>query len=72
MAKMTLKAARTNAGYNLDEAAALLGVSKTTLIKWEKGKTFPAVPSIEKICSVYHTHYDEIVFLPVDSLIANN
>lgn len=72
MAKMTLKAARTNAGYNQMEAASLLGISRATLIKWEKGKTFPDAPAIEKICSVYHTHYDDIVFLPKDSLLANN
>ena len=67
-AKMTLKAARVNAGYTQQEAAELLGIAKATLVKWEKGKTFPDAPAIEKICSVYHSHYDNISFLPSDSL----
>ena len=67
-AKMTLKAARVNAGYTQQEAASLLGIAKATLVKWEKGKTFPDAPAIEKICSVYKTHYDNISFLPIGSL----
>lgn len=66
MAKMTLRAARVNAGLSQTEAANLLNVSKTTLVKWEKGLTFPNVPAIEKICDLYRTHYDDIIFLPVN------
>lgn len=69
--KMTLRAARVNAGYSQMEAASLLGISKTTLVKWEQGRTFPDAPAIEKICSVYRTHYDNISFLPASSLKAN-
>ena len=67
-AKMTLRAARVNAGYTQEEAAKLLGIAKATLVKWEQGKTFPDAPAIEKICSVYRSHYDNISFLPSDSL----
>ena len=72
MTKVTLKAARINAGFNQHQAASLLNVSRTTLVKWEHGKTFPDVPAIDKICSLYGLHYDNISFLPNDSLIANN
>ena len=68
MSKLSLKAARINAGYNQEKAAALLGISKTTLIKWEQGKTFPNAAAIEKICTVYRVHYDDISFLPNGSL----
>lgn len=68
MPKLTLKAARINAGYNQKEAAKMLSISKTTLVKWENGKTFPNAAAIEKICSVYRMHYDDISFLPVNSL----
>ena len=71
MAKISLKAARINAGYNQTQAAALLNVTKTTLVKWEKGTTFPNALAIERICSVYKIHYDDISFLPSDSLLAN-
>ena len=34
--KITLKAARVNAGLTLEEAAKTLGISRSTLISWEK------------------------------------
>lgn len=71
MAKLSLRAARINAGYTQSDAAELLGVSKTTLVKWEQGKTFPNAAAIEKICSLYRVHYDDISFLPSGSLLAN-
>lgn len=67
MPKLSLKAARINAGYNQEQAASLLNISKATLVKWETGKTFPNAPAIEKICSVYRVHYDDITFLPSSS-----
>ena len=70
MAKMTLKAARINAGYNQSQAASLLNVTKTTLVKWEKGTTFPNALAIKRICSVYNICYDDISFLPSDSFLA--
>ena len=51
MKKISLKAARVNAGYSQKEAAELLGISNKTLCSWENGKTFPDQPMIEKICS---------------------
>ena len=64
MAQITLRAARINAGYTQKDAASMLGISKTTLIKWEQYKTFPDVSAVEKICALYHAHYDDISFLP--------
>lgn len=34
--KITLKAARVNAGLTIKEAAKLIGICETTLIRWEK------------------------------------
>lgn len=72
MTKMSLKAARINAGYTQRQAAALLKISITTLIKWEQGRTFPKASAIEKICDMYGVHYDDISFLPNSQLKANN
>lgn len=36
--KLTLKAARVNAGLTQTEFADALGVSKMTVLEWEKGK----------------------------------
>lgn len=63
---ITLKAARVNAGLTQKCAAERLGVSERTLMLWENGKTFPNVPSIEKIQKLYGISYSDIIFLPKD------
>lgn len=63
MKKISLKAARVNAGYSQKEAAALLGISNKTLCSWEKGKTYPDQPMIAKICELYGVTYDMIDFV---------
>lgn len=60
--KITLKAARINAGYSQRVAADLLDVSKSTLGNWESGKTFPSAEKIKKIESVYHVEYNDLIF----------
>lgn len=62
MDKISLAAARVNAGYSQKDAAAELGVSNKTLCNWENGKTFPDQPMIEKICALYRVSYDFIKF----------
>ena len=64
MPKITLSAARVNAGYSQKAAAELLGVSNKTLCNWENGKTYPDQPMIEKICNLYGVTYDMINFAP--------
>ena len=64
MTKITLSAARVNAGYSQKDAANLLEISNKTLCSWEKGKTFPDQPMIEKICELYGVTYDMINFAP--------
>ena len=39
MPKITLKAARVNAGMTQDEAAHRLGKTKQTIVNWEAGVT---------------------------------
>lgn len=64
MTKITLSALRVNAGYSQKKAAELLEISNSTLCNWEKGKTFPDQPMIEKICELYGVTYDMINFVP--------
>ena len=68
MVKMTLKAARVNAGLNQKEAADRLDVSNGTLCNWENGVTFPNVEQVEKICALYGVSYDNLIFLPTNPL----
>lgn len=62
MTKITLKAARVNAGFTQVEAAARIGVSVSTLKNWESGYTFPKQPQIELMCNVYGISYDVLFF----------
>jgi len=62
--KMTLEAARVNAGLLQKEAAEKLGISNKTLGKWENYESFPGADMIPKICDLYGVTYDHINFLP--------
>lgn len=68
MLKITLKAARVNAGLSQKEAAKLLKVSNKTLGNWEKGLSYPTVEKSRKICQLYGVPFDNLEFLPVCSL----
>lgn len=69
--KISLKAARVNAGFSQKEAAIRLGVSNKTLGNWENGITFPPADKILEICKLYGVSYDNLNFLPCNSLLAN-
>ena len=64
MEKISLKAARVNAGYSQTKAASLLNISRRTIQNWERGISFPDAAAIEKICALYRMHYDNISFCP--------
>lgn len=61
---ITLKAARINKGLTQAEAAERIGISETTLSKYENAKSFPDVMTIKRIEEVYSLEYKDIVFLP--------
>ena len=62
MPKITLKAARVNAGLSQGEAARCLNISVSTLRNWEAGKTFPNKPKIDAICELYGIAFDMLFF----------
>lgn len=63
---ITLKAARVNSGLNQKEAAKLIGVSRATIMSWEKYHSFPNVIHLRAIEVAYNVKYDDIIFLPSD------
>ena len=67
--KITLEAARVNAGYNQKTAAKLLHIDPYTLRNWEKGKTSPTLKKVKEIEQLYKMDIDHI-FLPY--YLANN
>lgn len=51
--KITLKAARINAGLSQSEAAEKMGVNVMTVSNWETGKTVPDVEDFKSLCELY-------------------
>lgn len=60
MLKITLTAARINAGYSIDEVAKILKKAKQTIISWEKGKTSMRVSDFQELCDLYKIPMDNI------------
>ena len=58
--KISLRAARVNAGLNLLPAAQALGIGKDTLIKWEKHSGLVTAEWQKKISEVYKIPMDNI------------
>ncbi len=53
MERAQLSAARHKKHWSLDEAAAEIGIDRSTLLRWEKGRTSPQPMHIRKLCEVY-------------------
>lgn len=64
--KISIKAARVNAGFTMVEAAKRLGISPSTLVSWEKNPEKISAANQDKIGSVYGISTDNIIFLPKD------
>jgi len=60
MKKITLKAARVNAGLTQTEAAEKIGVSATTIQNWESGKKDLRYSHFLKACEVYDMDPEQI------------
>jgi len=60
--RISLEAARVNAGMTQPQAAQALGISVATLLKWEKGTTVPPVDKAEKLVNMYGLQLDDVNF----------
>ena len=60
--KISLAAARVNAGFLQEVAAAKLHVTAETLRSWETGKTVPGYDKVMEICRLYNYPADYIFF----------
>ena len=65
MKAITLKAARVNAGYTQDAAAAALGITRETVRAYEQYRTSPDAQMILKIITLYGRTFDEILWAKV-------
>ena len=62
--KITLKAARVNAGYTQEEAAKEVKKSKNTIVSYESGKSIPDIETGKALAALYGVSVDDIIFLP--------
>lgn len=66
--KITMPAARKLAGLTQRDLAAMVGVSEATISNWERFKKEPTVSQAKKIGEACGVHYDDIIFLPSDTV----
>ncbi|EPS4400353.1 helix-turn-helix transcriptional regulator [Listeria monocytogenes] len=59
---ITLKAARTNIGYTVNEAAQLVGVHSQTLSKFEKDSSNIPLSLLNNLAKLYQVSEDNIFF----------
>lgn len=60
--KITLEAARVNAGYTQKEAAERVNCSVRTIIAWENGQNDIPVSKAEQLCKLYKRPLDSVIF----------
>jgi DNA-binding XRE family transcriptional regulator len=61
--KVTLPVARKIAKLTQKELGSMVGVSESTVINWEKGRTEPTVTQAQQISEVVGRPLDCIIFL---------
>ena len=57
-----LRAARVNAGFSQSEVVDMLGISKNTLISYEKYRSKPDIEMAQKLAGLYGMTVDDIIW----------
>ena len=60
--KISIAAARINAGLTQRDVCKTLNISKTTLVNYEKGRTVPDVIMGQKLADLYKIPIDNLKF----------
>lgn len=61
--QISLASARVNAELTQGEVATKMGVSRQTIVNWEKGRVIPGIPEMQMLSEIYKIPQDNI-FLP--------
>ena len=64
--KITLRAARVNAGLTQEEVAKEVKKSKNTIVNYESGKSIPDIETGKALAALYGCSVDDLIFLPND------
>jgi DNA-binding XRE family transcriptional regulator len=67
--KITMAAARVNAGLTQQELADKMQVTKQTIINWEKGRVIPKQAQFAMYCNICNVSQNYI-FLPTFSTLS--
>ena len=62
MEKISLKAARINAGLTQDDLGKLMNVHRNTVAAWEKNPKSISIETAEKICAALKVKISNIFF----------
>lgn len=62
--RISVPAARKEAGLTQSDLALSCGVSVSTIANWEKGVTEPTISQAKKIAEVVGVDLDDLSFLP--------
>ena len=65
--RITLKAARVNAGFTQKEVAENIGVAETTIFNWENGKSRITFEGLVMLANLYKMGVDDFL-LPKKSI----
>ena len=66
--KVTLPVARKIANLTQKGLALAIGVSESTVINWEKGRSEPTINQAQKVSEVTGIPLDAIIFLPTNTV----
>lgn len=59
--QISMASARVNANLTQDEVAHIMGVSKQTIVNWEKGRVIPKPAQFKMYCEVVGMSEDYIL-----------
>jgi putative transcriptional regulator len=70
---MTLEALRKRAGLRVEQVAAQVGISHSTVHNWEKGRTIPKlrIDQFEELLSLYKCSFDDLTAAVRETNTAN-
>jgi DNA-binding XRE family transcriptional regulator len=68
--RISLRAARVNAGLTQDEVARQVNKSKNTIVSYEKGRSMPDIETGKALAKLYGMSVDDIIFLPNDCALS--
>ena len=58
--KITLRAARVNAGLTQCQVMQALGYARSTLKAWETGERSPKLQDLKRLCALYSVSTEQI------------